>query len=42
MNTNEFENLMRNLEAGNSGYMCFDRKEACCSWKPAPEGNACW
>lgn len=27
MNTNEFENLMRSLEAGNSGYMCFDRKE---------------
>ena len=27
MNTNEFENLMGSLEAGNSGYMCFDRKE---------------
>lgn len=27
MNTNEFENLMRNLEAGDSDYMCFDRKE---------------
>ena len=27
MNTNEFEHLMKSLEAGNSGYMCFDRKE---------------
>lgn len=27
MNTNELENLMRNLEAEDSGYMCFDRKE---------------
>ena len=27
MNTNEFEYLMKSLEAGNSGYMCFDRKE---------------
>ena len=27
MNTNEFENLMRSLEVGDSGYMCFDRKE---------------
>lgn len=27
MNTNEFENLMKSLESGNSGYACFDCKE---------------
>ena len=27
MNTNVFENLMKSLETGDSGYTCFDRKE---------------